>query len=183
MQEGRKIRADEIDPLLRELGDRLAARGETGSVYIYGGAAVVLRYKARNLTDDVDARMAGMLRRESEQMAAEHDLPTDWLNDHGSHFLPMTNDTEADIVVYGGLTVRIASPRFLLAGKLYASRVKDQADIRTLLRELHIARAAEAVAIVRDIYGEDTVPSIDFEDLEMFVDEMLRAIRREDAAA
>jgi hypothetical protein len=46
---------EEIETLLRQLSERLVARGLVGEVALDGGAAMVLAHRARISTKDVDA--------------------------------------------------------------------------------------------------------------------------------
>jgi hypothetical protein len=46
---------EEIETLLRQLSERLVARGLVGEVALFGGAAMVLAHRARISTKDVDA--------------------------------------------------------------------------------------------------------------------------------
>ena len=50
-----QIRADQLLPILEDLGRELQLRGLRAELYIAGGAAMSLRYASRDLTDDVDA--------------------------------------------------------------------------------------------------------------------------------
>lgn len=60
-------------------------------VVIVGGSLLAWR-GLRASTEDVDSvtRFDDELRRAVEQVAAAHDLPTAWLNDNASIFLPAT---------------------------------------------------------------------------------------------
>jgi hypothetical protein len=49
------VRRAEIISLLRELGERLEARGLAGEMYVVGGAAIALAFDERRSTADVDA--------------------------------------------------------------------------------------------------------------------------------
>lgn len=51
----RLLSAEEIRALLVELGEELAQIGESGELFLVGGAALALGYDAREATRDVDA--------------------------------------------------------------------------------------------------------------------------------
>ena len=59
----------------------------------------------------------------------------------------------------------MASVELLLAQKLTAWRAKDLNDIDALLKANAIQRAQNAVAIVAKYYSEDSVPTVDFEQI------------------
>ena len=89
------------------------------------------------------------------RVAARHDnLQADWLNDGVKGFLP-GNDEGPKRVVYDGecLSVSAASPEYLLATKLLASRVsRDEADILFLYDVCGLSTVAEGLAIVERYY-------------------------------
>lgn len=119
----------EIAELLAELGKRLEARGIHASIYVVGGAAIATTFSNdRRLTQDIDAifEPVGAVRTEVEHMAAERDLPRDWLNSKAAPWIPPpTLDREATVNELAGLTVTTASPRYLLAMKMVADIVDD----------------------------------------------------------
>ena len=53
------------------------------------------------------------------------------------------------------MPVSSASPKHLLAMKLYAAREKDHQDIRMLMKILDIRRAGEAVAIYERLFPQE----------------------------
>lgn len=125
--------------LFQELDAELARDGVRGDVFIVGGAAMAVAYDARPTTRDVDGiwRPSVEVRAAARRVANRHDdVDEDWLNDAVKGFLP-GNDDGAQRVVYEGdnLTVSAASPEYLLATKLLASRVaRDEDDILLLAR-------------------------------------------------
>jgi hypothetical protein len=127
---------ERILALFRELDDELRKQETRGDVFIVGGAAMAVAYAARPATRDVDAiwEPSSEVRAAAARVAARHDdVPEDWLNDGVKGFLP--GEDEDQRVVYEGdfLTVSAASPAYLLATKLLASRVsRDEEDILTL---------------------------------------------------
>jgi len=86
------------DPLLdrealaeafRRLGDRLARRGLTADVYVFGGAAMALAYDARRATRDIDAvfQPHGVVVEEAWAVADELGWPRWWLNEQASVYV------------------------------------------------------------------------------------------------
>ncbi|MGP3968098.1 hypothetical protein [Streptomyces sp. 6N223] len=55
MSGGPVLGRKEIEQALRMLGERLARRGVTAEVYVFGGAAMALAYDSRRATRDIDA--------------------------------------------------------------------------------------------------------------------------------
>ena len=102
---------------------------------------MVLRYDARASTKDVDVRIVSP---EREQMvrdlvpvvAAEMDLPEDWLNDGAKGYIERV-DGGSTLFQSQGIVVRAPAPEHMLALKLMAWRDDtDYADAFVFLREL-----------------------------------------------
>ena len=135
----------EILAALRRLASALAARGVAGDLFVVGGSAIAVAYDGRRATRDIDAVFAPKreIYESAAQVAFELGLPDDWLNDAVKGFLPTsvarpgTPDPDA-VPVFDepGLRVMAASPRYLLAMKLMASRREDEDDLRWLCKHL-----------------------------------------------
>lgn len=126
---------DTIEELLRELGDRLAARGVEGRLFVVGGAAMALAYGRRRTTRDVDAvfEPKDVIYEAAGQIAAERGLAADWLNDGVKGFLIGTDPDATTHLDEPGLRVEVASPRYLFVLKAMAARVeRDVGDLLTL---------------------------------------------------
>ena len=95
---------------------------------------------------------------EARVVAAELGLPSWWLNEQATVYLPPGPDPDASAVLdRPGLTVVAASPRHLLAMKVRAARQGDIADILVLSRLLG-ASSAEAVSrIAKEVFGVETL--------------------------
>src|SRR5580692_2402103 len=65
------------------LSDELLERDVKGELCIFGGTVMVLAFASRLATKDVDAifQPAAIVREVAASIAAENDLPEDWLND------------------------------------------------------------------------------------------------------
>jgi len=93
---GASFTKQRIRDLLTDLGADLNKRDIRAELFIVGGAAMALAYNTRRATRDVDA----VLEPESEisaaarRVAADHDLPDDWLNDAMKGFLPVRRGHE-----------------------------------------------------------------------------------------
>jgi hypothetical protein len=110
-------------------------------VIIGGGAALVLLYGAREATKDVDALSISALdpirvRAAAHRVAANFDLPEDWLNDGAKGYLHGLMPGEV-LFESPSLVVRSVAPQQLLAMKLSAWRDDvDIGDARLLLSKL-----------------------------------------------
>lgn len=150
---------DRIEELLGELGRRLQTRGVKGVIYIAGGAAIALEFEKRRVTVDIDAvfQPAEAIREEAILMAEEHELPSTWLSDRVRAFMPPGEDDQAAVFTVPGLSVSVASARYLLAMKMAAGRTQDLHDLVLIFRELGITQPEEASSIARDVHGPDSV--------------------------
>ncbi|WP_440710638.1 DUF6036 family nucleotidyltransferase [Herbiconiux sp. YIM B11900] len=182
MTEARLFSADELASLLTELGERIGRRGESVDAYVIGGAAMAIGLGSRRATEDVDGlfRPFEVVREEAAAMAAEQGLPSDWVNQSAFAFMSFeSDDTDARVLEIGGLHLRLASPRFLLAMKMAAGRLKDHEDIVTLIRHLQITDPDEIVDLTFDVFGEDGVSLTDSRESVFFqAEEMIRLSRR-----
>lgn len=159
---------ERILELFAELDEELAGQGIRGDVFIVGGAAMAVAYDARPATRDVDAiwRPSSEVRVAAARVAARHDdLATDWLNDGVKGFLP-GDDTGERPVVYDGewLTVAAASPEYLLATKIMASRVsRDEDDILLLYERCGLTTVEEGLDLVQRYFGSRRIePKVGF---------------------
>ncbi len=143
--------------LFAELDEELGRQGIRGDLFLIGGAAMAVAYDARPSTRDVDAvfHPSSEVRSAAQVVAASHeDLSEDWLNDGAKGFLP-GEDSGIQPVVYVGehLSVLAASPQYLLATKLLASRVsRDEDDIQFLYKILGYSTVAEGIELVERFY-------------------------------
>jgi hypothetical protein len=146
---------------LAELATVLAARGVEGRIFVVGGAALALAFDARRSTRDIDAvfEPKSEVYRAARDVAATLDLPDDWLNDAVKGFVPGTDPEAVPIFERPGLSVSAASARFLLAMKLRAARVEqDAGDIRFLAGLLGLHSAEAVLQVARDRYPVEELP-------------------------
>jgi hypothetical protein len=147
---------DEILELLHELGRRLDAEGVRGELFLVGGAAMAMAYSTRRSTADLDAvfEPKSTIYAVAARIAQERSLPRTWLNDAVKGLLPGADPNATVLLDIAGLRATIASPRYLLAMKLLASRVeRDEDDLRLLLAICGITTVDAALALVTDLYG------------------------------
>lgn len=160
------FKPEELRELLEELGKRLAAQGVVSDAYIVGGYAMAVQVQSRRLTEDIDGWFGEFrsVKAEADRLAVERGIPEDWLNEHVAAFIsfdPDTDDPDALAIEIDGFRLRIASPRVLLAMKIAAGRPKDAADIRRLIRALHIRDPEQVVEIAFSVFGEDSMTLVD----------------------
>jgi predicted nucleotidyltransferase len=136
MSGGAKLRlsAAQIELLLRAVGAQLDARGEHAELFLVGGAAIALAYDGRRLTADVDAvfEPKAIVLDVAREVAQEQEhVAENWLNDGVKGFLPGEDPDARLLLDIPGLTVKTASVEYLLALKVYASRVDRDCCTRT----------------------------------------------------
>jgi hypothetical protein len=147
---------ERILELFGELDAELGRSEVRGDVFVVGGAAMAVAYDARPATRDIDAiwHPSTEIREAAARIAARHDdLEPDWLNDGVKAFL--LGDDSAPRVVYDGdaLTVSAASPEYLLATRLLASRVsRDEDDISLLYDLCGLASVDEGLDLLGRYY-------------------------------
>jgi hypothetical protein len=159
---------DTILGALARLASLLKEKGVDGELCLLGGTAMVLAFAARPSTKDVDAifQPASLVRELSRSVAAELDLPEDWLNDAAKGFASDRHDVEmADLPQFPGLRLVAPTAEYLLAMKCMASRVAagpggpdDVSDIRFLLEHLGITSVKQALDVVARYYPAERVP-------------------------
>jgi hypothetical protein len=151
---------------LAELSRRLGERGIRGEVCLFGGAAMVLAFRARQSTRDIDAVFspASEVREIAMQIGRERGYADGWFNDGVKGFLSGKHEVSvANLPQYEFLQVTMPVPEYLFAMKCMAARVgigggTDEADARLLTRHLGLTRADEALRIVAAYYPAERVP-------------------------
>lgn len=146
-----------IRALLSALDEELERQQATADIYIVGGAAIALTFDSTRTTRDIDAVFLPTrpVREAAEAIAEANGLAPDWLNDAVKGFVPPGTD-QGQLVVFESPRVRVcvASPRYLLAMKVAASRVEqDRGDLELLVRELGLRSSDEALAVARGCLG------------------------------
>jgi hypothetical protein len=99
------------------------------------------------------------------------DIDDDWLNDAVKGFLPGDDLGQQRVVYEGtGLSVAAASPEYLLATKLLASRVgRDEDDVLLLFDLCGFTAAADALDLVERYYPDRPVEA----KVGFFLDDLL----------
>jgi len=157
-----------ITRALGRLAQLLKERGAQGEICLLGGTVMVLAFKARPATRDVDAifHPAPLIRELAQEIGKEHDLPENWLNDAAKGYISATHTTtERDLPQFDNLRIVAPTAEYLLAMKCMASRIaseggqrSDVADIEVLIKHLRLKSAEEAMAIVQRYYPPERIP-------------------------
>lgn len=183
----------EVNPKLDEktileafarLSERLAAIGERGEICVVGGACMVLAFKARATTKDVDAAAFAPDRilREAFRVGQEMNLPDGWFNGAARLYVSgKKHETREFNVQFPNLHILIPTPEYLLAMKCLASRAgsvsgaaDDRADIKFLVQHLELSSPDEALRIVGEYYPLDKLPPVAPALLQSIFDELAR---------
>jgi hypothetical protein len=149
------VTAEELLDALRSLGEKVHRRGITADVYV-GGAAMVIAYRARPATRDIDAVFAPdtEVREAAQEVASERGWPRSWLNDRASTYLSRLPDRGRRLVLEApGIRCMAASAEHLLAMKVMAARrIQDAGDIRFLVERMHLAGVDEVRQVVGEVF-------------------------------
>src|SRR5580765_143509 len=146
--------AEEITKYLTELNDELRLMDIKGEVSLFGGAVMVLAFKARIATKDVDAifHPAAEIRSAAKRIAHRHGLIETWLNDGVKGYV--VEHPQKILFHLPNLSVFIPEPDYLLAMKAMAARAdtEDEADVLTLIKLLGIKSADDIFVIIERYY-------------------------------
>jgi len=181
----RSLGRQDIQELLEALAAELDRRGITADVFLVGGAAMTVAYDARRATRDLDAVFAptDAVRAAVAAIAQRSGLRPDWLNDAVKGFLPGPDPDARRFFSSPALRVDVASPEFLLAMKLFSSRVEaDADDIRFLYRLLGFTTVEQGLDLVRGAYRSRPIhPRVQYLVAEI-VDSLSQQARPEDGS-
>jgi hypothetical protein len=153
---------------LQALSDELAKEGAKGELCLFGGTVMVLAFAARLATKDVDAifEPAQIVRLAAKRIAAENDLPENWLNDAVKGYISAKHETTAgNLPQFPNLRIVMPTPEYMLAMKCLASRIDatepeggDVRDILFLIGHLKLKSAAQVMEIVSSYYPARQIP-------------------------
>jgi len=169
---------EEIIGLLSELAAELDRQGVHADVFLVGGAALAVAYDARRTTRDLDATFAPteVVRAAAAVVAERHGLSLDWFNDAVKGFLCGEDPDARRFFSAPGISVDVASPRYLLAMKLFSSRVEsDTDDIKFLYRLVGFSTVEEGLNLVEQAYPSRSIqPKVQY-----LLEEIVASMRSE----
>jgi hypothetical protein len=162
-----KLSKANILAALDRLNELLHEKGVMGELCIFGGAAMVLAFDARESTRDVDGIFVpkAEVLSASKQVAEEFGFQPEWLNDGVKGFVSDQAEITSDgMPVYSNLRIMRPTTEYLLAMKCRASRAAefgiegDRADIITLLKATGISDSNKVCNLVASYYKESLLP-------------------------
>lgn len=160
------LNRSDIHALFDDLGTQLKSHHARADLFLVGGAAIAVAYDEQRSTRDLDAVFlpTDVVRRAAAAVAEQRGLAEDWLNDAVKGFLPGDDPDAQRFYSSDSLNVDVASPRYLLAMKLFSSRAEaDARDIRLLYRQLGFTTVDEGLDLVESMYrGRPIAPKVQF---------------------
>lgn len=156
------LSAGDIHSLFEDMAQELSSRGVRAEVFLVGGAAIALAFDSRRVTRDLDAVFAptAEVRSAVRAVAERRGLTDDWLNDAVKGFLPGPDPDRTRFFEDPALVVDVASAEYLLAMKLFASRVEtDAEDIALLYRQLGYTTVEQGLDLVERAYKGRPLPA------------------------
>ena len=151
---------------LTELDNRLGTRGIHAEVCLFGGAAMILAFRSRQTTKDIDAIFAptSEVRELARQIGEEKGYDAGWFNDGVKGFVSGRGEhTVANLPQFPNLKLTMPVPSYLLAMKCMAARAGvpdpvDVQDVKFLIRHLGLHQPSEVLDIVVRYYPVEQVP-------------------------
>lgn len=168
----------ELLAALQVMDDQLSLRGVRAELFVVGGAAMAIAYDARRSTLTLTQCLRPpMLCEVAKKVGADLGLEPDWLNDGVKAFIPSEDPDRISVFEGSALSVAAASPHFLLAMKLLASRIgRDQDDIRFLYELCGFSTLQEGLDLLERCYPQHLIlPRVQF-----LLQEMLEGDQRDD---
>ena len=160
---------DDMLRALESLSQELGGLGVTGEICLFGGAVMTLAFAARLSTRDIDAvfQPASVIRDAALRIAAQQNLPEDWLNDGVKGFVSARHETTSgNLPQFPHLRLTMPVPEYLLAMKCMAARIggvsggpTDLGDIVFLIRHLGLTSAPDVLDIVARYYPAERTPA------------------------
>ncbi len=159
--QSRLLDRDAILGLLDRVADEAERREVSISLFLVGGGAMALAYSQNRATRDLDGvfEPKQVVYEIARVVAADvdMDLADDWLNDAAKSFMPGEDPNSTVAYERPGLSVRVASPRYLFAMKAMAAREVDEVDLLMLYRLSNFVDVGEALDVVERAYPHQPI--------------------------
>ena len=147
---------------LKYLDDKLREYDMYGEIDMFGGAVMCLGLNARQSTHDIDAlfQPKSDMRQLIAEVAEEHNLPSDWINDGVKGFIsPEGKFTRIGEDIFTNLTVLMTVPEYLFAMKCLSCRLGAESstelnDIKFLINYLGLKSVDDAESLILQYYPE-----------------------------
>jgi len=150
-QDNLKMDKEQMIAALSRLNDMLRDADETGELILFGGAFMCLVFGSRSYTRDIDAifEPKSSIYSYAREIAAEFNLPIDWLNDGVKGFIDSQPETDL-IMQFSNLKIMAAKAEYILAMKCYAARLDtdDLNDAKVLTAHLGLRDRNQVLDIV-----------------------------------
>ena len=181
----KKLHKEELLSGLRRIDELAREEGVLVEMTLYGGAALAIAYDLRDTTRDVDVAIhtqTGKARELIRRVADENEWDENWINDGVKGFLS-ANEEVARMEAFdngeAGLSIFVASPRYLFAMKCLAMRVGeaghdgDREDIENLAGLAGVRTTQEALDLISSFYPDNQVS----EKVQFGVEEIMEKIQ------
>lgn len=159
--EGRLVHDFSASNLLaafEEMATILHRDGDSGRIYIAGGAAMLLAHGSVRATEDVDASIDaghGAVTLAAHEVARRHGWAKSWLNEQATAYMPPPEHRRGSVVFdHPALEVVAATKDHLLAMKVRAARITDKSDVERLLVSCGCNSVEQVEVLVMDVFGE-----------------------------
>lgn len=165
----KKLHKEELLSGLRRIDELAREEGVLVEMTLYGGAALAIAYDLRDTTRDVDVAIHTQTGKAMElirRVADENEWDENWINDGVKGFLS-ANEEVARMEAFdngeAGLSIFVASPRYLFAMKCLAMRVGeaghdgDREDIENLAGLAGVRTTQEALDLISSFYPDNQV--------------------------
>jgi hypothetical protein len=165
---------EQIEFYLEKLSEALEKQDVKGEIVLYGGAVMVLAFKARPSTKDVDAVFIpkDLIYQAAGEVEDQFGAPESWLNDAVKGFVSLREEVDPyrDLP---NLKVFTAAPEYLLAMKCMSLRIglgsSDVEDVRFLIRHLGLTSAKDLLDRIEKYYPRNQIsPKTQFAVEELF---------------
>lgn len=166
--------------LMKLLSQELEKRELKGEILIVGGSAMVIAFKARISTKDIDAifEPKSKIYEISKEIAKNQDLSEDWLNDAVKGFMSEKAEYN-NFLDFPALKVYIPVPGYIFAMKAISMRImpesSDIEDLKLLIKILKIKTVEEGVNIIKKYYPEKLIPQRTYYALDELINTALVA--------